>query len=108
MRYRILSGLAIAAALWTQAPEASAQGGLVTSVDSSVITVDVLPLAAEVRLNGVYIGTARDLLARPVFVLPGDHQLEFAAPGHITATIRVTGIPDWATRVTMALVPERR
>jgi hypothetical protein len=73
-----------------------------------VITVDVLPLSAQVRLNGALIGTGQELISQSVFVLPGNHKLEFSAPGHIPSAMWVTGISDWATRVSMVLVPDRR
>ena len=108
MRYRLLGllGLATMMSLCLCAAPASAQS--VVATDSSVIVVDVLPLNAQVRLNGVLIGSGQELIAQSVFVLPGEHRLEFSAPGHLPTLVHVWGVPDWATRVSMVLVPDRR
>ena len=107
MRCRLLGVLGMGVALSLCFGASPAQAQHVVSTDSSVITVDVLPLTTEVRLNGALIGTAHELVAQPVFVTPGDHKLEFSAPGHVPSAIWVTGIPDWSTRVWMVLVPDR-
>jgi hypothetical protein len=75
--------------------------------DSSTLTVDVVPLEAEVRLNGVPLGTAHDLLSRAIPVLPGRHVLEVAAPGYLPARVNVSATADWPTRVWLQLVPDR-
>ncbi|HVQ74473.1 MAG TPA: hypothetical protein VMT79_02935 [Candidatus Binatia bacterium] len=114
MAYRYLSVLAaallVSICLWV--PGASAQwmltGGYVVPTNSSTFTIDVLPQATEVRLNGVRLGTGLDLVAKSVFVTPGEHELEFSAPGYLPTRMRVTGIPDWTSRVQIVLVPDRR
>jgi len=75
--------------------------------DSSTLTVDVIPLQAEVRLNGAPIGNAHYLTARPIAVVPGHHVLEVLAPGYLTARVDVSATPDWATRIWLQLVPDR-
>ena len=75
--------------------------------NSSTLTVDALPLEAEVRLDGVPIGSAHDLISRPVVVVPGQHVVTVAAPGYLPATVTVRGSEDWTTRVWLKLVPER-
>lgn len=92
----------------TAAAQWALSGGYVVPTNSSTITVDVLPLDAEVRLNGVLLGTAHDLMSKPIFVVPGEHRLEFSAPGHLLTTMQVIGIPDWTSRVQIVLVPDRR
>jgi len=86
---------------------ASAQSSYVTG-DSASITVDVLPLSAEVKLDGVPIGTAHELGARVLPVLPGDHVIEVSADGHLSSVVNVPSVPQWATRVQLQLVPDRR
>jgi hypothetical protein len=114
MTYRSRLGLVLAfvGSVGVLASGASAQwaltGGYVVPTNASTFTVDVLPLQTEVRLDGIFIGTGHDLLAKPIFVVPGEHRLEFSAPGYLATTMRVTGIPDWTSRVQIALVPDRR
>lgn|SRR5262245_53958711 len=110
MRYRawlVLGSLALAATGgWV--PEAAAQPESSRVVgDSSTLTIDVVPLHAEVRLNGVAIGTAHDLISRPIPVIPGNHVVEVVAPGYLTSLVNVGATVDWATRVWLQLVPDR-
>jgi hypothetical protein len=73
----------------------------------SMVTVDALPLQAEVRLDGVIVGTAYDLLNRPLAVLPGDHLVQVSARGYLTTAVAVPSIPNWASRVQVVLIPDR-
>jgi hypothetical protein len=109
MSYRcLLSALTLIVIGWSV--EAGAQELLTDTVtgDSATFTIDVLPLQAEVRLDGVRIGTAHDLLALALPVLPGDHVVQISADGHLTNLVQVFGVPNWATRVQVHLVPDRR
>jgi hypothetical protein len=114
MAYRCLLALVVAAlaSVCFLVPGASGQwaltGGYVVPTNASTLTVDVLPHNTEVRLDGVLIGTGHDLVAKSIFVVPGEHRLEFSAPGYLTTEMRVTGIPDWTSRVQLVLVPDRR
>ena len=76
--------------------------------ESSTLTIDVVPLDAEVRLDGVSLGTAHDLLSQALAVTPGKHVVEVGAPGFFPATVTVAATIDWATRVWLQLIPERR
>ena len=76
--------------------------------ESSTLTIDVVPLNAEVRLDGVSIGTAQQLISQAVAVTPGKHVVEIGAPGFFPATVIVAATVDWATRVWLQLIPERR
>ncbi|HEV8437738.1 MAG TPA: PEGA domain-containing protein [Methylomirabilota bacterium] len=76
--------------------------------ESSTITVDALPLQAEVRLDGVLVGTAHDLIARPLPVVPGAHVVQVSALGYRPSLVNVLGDQNWATRVQLQLVPDRR
>jgi len=99
-------GLFVSLGGWTS--DARAQPGYTVLVgDSASLTINALPLQAQVRLDGVPIGTAHDLLSRPVPVLRGQHVLEVAAPGYLPATVTVSSTVDWATRVWLELVPDR-
>ena len=75
---------------------------------SSTLTIDVVPLYAEVRLDGVSLGTAHELISQAVPVTPGSHVVEIGAPGFFPSTVTVEATVDWATHVWLQLVPERR
>lgn len=110
MRHRAWIGigfsLSLALAAW--APDAAAQPRHAVLVgNSATLTIDVLPLEAQVLLNGVQIGSAHDLVARPVLVVPGQHIVTVAARGYLPATLTVRGSEDWTTRVWLKLVPDR-
>src|SRR5262245_39890620 len=51
--------------------------------NSATLTVAALPLHAEVRLDGVLLGSAHDLVARTVAMLPGRHIVQVSAPGYL-------------------------
>ena len=93
--------------------EASAQGPRYVSYtgyvygNSATLTVTVLPLHAEVRLDGVYIGSGHDLVARTVALVPGDHIVQVSAPGYLPTIVNVPSIPNWASHVNLELVPAR-
>ncbi len=107
-RVRLVLGSLVLAALCGWASEAPAQMASGVVGDSSTLTIDVVPLYAEVRLNGVPLGTAHDLVAKAIPVLPGSHVLEVVAPGYLTAMIPVGATSDWATRIWLQLVPDRK
>jgi hypothetical protein len=72
------------------------------------LIVEARPLQAEVLLDGVPVGTAHDLTARPLYVQPGAHVLQFSAPGFIPKALQVSVRSAWGTRVWIDLVPDRR
>jgi hypothetical protein len=90
--------------------EASAQWPWASMVrgDTAIITIDVLPLEAEVRLDGVVLGTARELTAQVVPVLPGAHVLEVSAAGYRPGGVRFSSYRNGANQVQVQLVPNRR
>jgi len=112
MSYRWLSLGLILAAVCGWWAEATAQTALMSSIvvpgESATITVDALPLQAEVRLDGVLLGTAQDLIGRAVPVVPGVHVVQVSAEGHLPSVVNVPGYSDWASRVKLQLVPDRR
>lgn len=108
MRYRSwLLGLALTAPLACASIAAADSYQSRVVPDTSTITVDALPLSAEVRLDGVPIGTAQDLLARVIAVTPGKHVLHIDAPGYLPTIVNVASTPDWASRIFVQLIPDR-
>jgi PEGA domain-containing protein len=69
--------------------------------------INALPSDAEVRLDGVVLGRANDLQARPVEARAGMHTLTFEAPGYEPTRVLVRVIRDWTTRVRLTLIPSR-
>ena len=106
MRKAAMLGLIAAAGL-----SLGAAVGTVSTSDSSnagTIIIEVRPLQSAVRLDGVPVGTAHDLIARPLYVRPGSHILSVTSPGFIPSTIQVDVRPAWGTRIWVDLVPDRR
>jgi hypothetical protein len=90
--------------------EASAQEPRISGYvygDSATLTVAVLPLHAEVRLDGVLLGSAHDLIARTVAMLPGHHVVQVSAPGYLPSIVNVPSTANWASHVYLELVPAR-
>jgi hypothetical protein len=52
----------------------------------AALTLEVTPLDAQILLDGSLIGTARQLVAQAVPVLPGWHTVEVGAPGYYPYT----------------------
>jgi hypothetical protein len=88
-------------------PAAAQQVGYDPSASAS-LTVTALPLEAEVRLDGMPLGSAHDLVARPVAMVPGGHVVEIWAPGYLPTAVNVVGEPDFASHVNLVLVPNRQ
>lgn len=110
MRYRVWLVIGSLALLSTGAwaSEAAAQASPTRVVgDSSTLTIDVVPLHAEVRLNGAPLGIAHDLVSRAIPVAPGTHVVEVSAPGYLTSMVDVGADVDWATRIWLQLIPDR-
>jgi hypothetical protein len=111
MRYRawLLGSLAIVLAAGSLSGVAADSYETRTPIgESSTLTIDVVPLYAEVRLDGVPLGKAHDLVAQAVAVTPGTHTVEIGAPGYLNATVTVSATVDWATRVWLQLIPDRK
>ena len=106
MTYRFWTSLGLALMIVSGWWSAAGAEGYIPGGES-VVTVDVLPLQAEVRLDGVMIGTAHDLLNRPLPVLPGQHLVQVSARGYLTTSVPVPSIPNWASRVQVVLIPDR-
>jgi hypothetical protein len=68
------------------------------------LIVDALPLDAQVYLDGRLLGTAADLLARPLRITHGRHAISVTAPGFSAYTARFMTDPHgFSTRVGVTL-----
>lgn len=115
MRARLALALLVAGLLGAPAVAVAADG---RSMGHSVygysgyslggaLYLNVFPIEAEVRLDGIPIGIASDLQASLVDAKVGVHRLTVTAPGYEPATVLVRVVRDWTTRVRLTLVPAR-
>jgi|SRR5215831_4598507 len=74
--------------------------------DASFLIVDATPAEAQVFLDGRFLGTAADLLARALPLAPGRHIAQVVAPGFTPYVIRFAAEPSFSTRLRAALSPE--
>jgi len=68
--------------------------------------VDATPAEAQVFLDGRFLGTAADLLARALPLAPGRHFAQVIAPGFTPYVIRFAADPNFSTRLRVALSRE--
>ena len=71
--------------------------------DASFLIVDATPAEAQVFLDGRFLGTAADLLARALPLAPGRHIAQVIAPGFAPYVIRFAAEPSFSTRLRTAL-----
>ena len=74
--------------------------------DTSFLIVDATPAEAGVFLDGRFLGTAADLLARALPLAPGRHFAQVIAPGFTPYVIRFAADPNFSTRLRVALSRE--
>jgi hypothetical protein len=68
------------------------------------LIVDALPLDAQVYLDGRLLGTAGDLIARPLRITQGRHAIAVTAPGFAAYTAQFLTDPHgYSTRVGVTL-----
>lgn len=86
---RMLPGLAGLTLLCAPAAPASAQTIFVSQhrLETTLI-LQVLPLEAEIVVDGRRLGTAEELTAQAISVAPGAHTIEISAPGFRVYTDR--------------------
>jgi len=106
---RVMLGslMLLAAAGWTHEASADSMQLMANVHDAGVLTLDVLPLNADIKLNGAPLGSAKDVLARAIAVVPGPQVIQIEAPGYLGRTVTVEAVEDWAVRVWLQLVPAR-
>ena len=94
----VLKRAATAAALWL-ATLATGHAGVVAKVDLGSQEM-------QVYVDGNLAGTVRDYNGNKerLFVLPGQHNIEFRAPGYVPYTEHVKLIPDQDLRLRARMV----
>jgi hypothetical protein len=72
----------------------------------ALVTIEALPLNAEVRLNGALVGTALEIANQglPVFGSRA-YTVQISAPGHIPRTLTLVANSSMPQRVHVDLVP---
>jgi hypothetical protein len=74
----------------------------------ALVTIEVLPLYAEVRLNGALVGTALEIANHGLAVFGGRaYTVHISAPGHLPRTLTLVSNSAMPQRVHVDLVPIR-
>ena len=75
----------------------------------AIVTIEVLPLYAEVRLNGALVGTALEIASRGMAVFGARaYTVHISAPGHLPRTLTLVSNSGMPQRVHVDLVPIRK
>ncbi len=75
----------------------------------AIVTIEALPLYAEVRLNGALLGSAHEISNRGLAVFGGRaYNVTVTAPGHIPRTLTLVSNSAMPQRVHVDLVPIRK
>ena len=74
----------------------------------ALVTIEVLPLYAEVRLNGALVGTALEISNKRLAVFGARaYRVDISAPGHIPRALVLVSNSAMPQRVHVDLVPIR-
>jgi hypothetical protein len=75
----------------------------------ALVTIEALPLYAEVRLNGALLGTALEIANKGLAVYGQRvYKVDISAPGHIPRTLVLVSNSAMPQRVHVDLVPIRK
>ena len=75
----------------------------------ALVTIEALPLYAEVRLNGALLGTALEIANRGLAVFGARaYTVDISAPGHLPRTLTLVSNSSMPQRVHVDLVPIRK
>jgi hypothetical protein len=75
----------------------------------ALVTIEALPLYAEVRLNGALLGTALEIANRGLAVFDGRaYRVDISAPGHLPRTLTLVSNSAMPQRIHVDLVPIRK
>jgi hypothetical protein len=95
----------------TSGPAGAFWGGADSVADpiDALVTIEVLPLHAEVRLNGAMLGTALEISNRGLAVFGQQaYTVSITAPGYVPRTLTLVANSRMPQRVFVDLVPIRR
>ena len=111
MRLRTVVTMLVLLAGLAGSPAWAYWGG-VNSVDDKVdalVTIEVLPRYAEVRLDGALLGSALEIASRglPVYGSRA-YTVHISAPGHLPRTLTLVANSSMPQRVFVDLVPIRK
>lgn len=111
MKRRIVPALLVLFVGLASGPAWGYWGGVdsVAEPIDALITIQVLPLHAEVRLNGAMLGTALEISNRGLAVFGQRlYTVSITAPGFIPRTLTVAANSAMPQRVFVDLVPIRQ
>jgi hypothetical protein len=75
----------------------------------ALVTIEALPLYAEVRLNGAFIGTAIEIANKGLAVFGARaYRVDISAPGHLPRRLTLVTNSAMPQRVHIDLVPIRQ
>ncbi len=110
MKLRIVMALLALTAGLAASPASAFWGGK-NSIDDPVdalVTIEALPLYAEVRLNGALVGTAQEIANKGLAVFGARaYVVSVTAPGHIERRLTLVTNSAMPQRVHVDLVPIR-
>ena len=111
MKLRIVLALLVSFLGLTSGPVWAFWGGVESITDriDALVTIEVLPLNAEVRLNGARLGTALEISNQGLAVFGRRaYTVSITAPGFIPRTLTLVANSAMPQRVVVDLVPIRK
>src|SRR5260370_31863764 len=111
MKLRIVVALLVLSAGLAGNPAWAYWGGPNSMDDpiDALVTIEALPLYAEVRLNGALVGSAQEIANRGLAVFGSRaYVVTVTAPGHITRRLTLIANSLMPQRVHVDLVPIRQ
>jgi hypothetical protein len=110
MKLRIAVALLALSAGLTAHPAWAFWGGKESIEDpiDALVTIEALPLYAEIRLNGALVGTAQEIANKGLAVFGARaYVVTVSAPGHIERRLTLVANSAMPQRVHVDLVPIR-
>jgi hypothetical protein len=110
MKFRIAVALLALSAGLAAGPAWAFWGGTQSLDDpiDALVTIEALPLYAEIRLNGAYVGTALEIASKGLAVFGSRaYIVTVTAPGHIERRLTLISNSAMPQRVHVDLVPIR-
>lgn len=111
MKLRIAAALLVLSAGFASGPAWAYWGGNYSIDDTidALVTIEALPLYAEVRLDGALLGTALEIANHGLAVFGSRaYVVDITAPGHVPRRLTLVANSAMPQRVHVDLVPIRR